>query len=75
MSVEINKTSVSMELSEQELEDVAGGALNVSAAHTENLIDLQANTLEADRSGVRSTNIQHTDDFAAQLAQLNQTGS
>lgn len=75
MSVEINKTSVSMELSEQELEAVAGGALNVNAAHSQELIDLQANTLEADRSGVRSTNIQHTDDFAAQLAQLNQTGS
>ena len=64
-----------MELSAQELDTVAGGALNVSAAHTENLIDVQANTLDADRSGVRSTNVQHTDDFAAQLAQLNQTGS
>jgi hypothetical protein len=63
-----------MELSVEELDNIAGGALNIAAAQTKELIDVQANTLDADRGGVRSTNFQATDDFKAALFQINQTG-
>ncbi len=63
-----------MELSVEELDNIAGGALNIAAAQTKELIDVQANTLSADRGGVRSTNFQATDDFKAALFQINQTG-
>jgi hypothetical protein len=63
-----------MELSAQELDSVAGGAIRADVSAVHNLQDLQVSTLTATRDGIASTNLQATDDFSAYVAEFNQTG-
>jgi hypothetical protein len=63
-----------MELSAQELDTVAGGAIRADVAKVDNLKDQQISVLTATRNGITSFNAQSTDDFSAFVAEFNQTG-
>ncbi len=63
-----------MELSAQELDSVAGGAIRADVAAVDNLKDSQVSVLSATRNGITSFNAQSTDDFSAYVAEFNQTG-
>ncbi len=63
-----------MELSAQELDSVAGGAIRADVSAVHDLQDQQISTLTAGRGGIGSTNLQATDDFSAYVAEFNQTG-
>jgi hypothetical protein len=63
-----------MELSAQELDSVAGGAIRADAAAVHELKDSQVSVLTATRNGISSFNAQSTDDFSAYVAEFNQTG-
>ncbi len=63
-----------MELSAQELDTVAGGAIRADLAEVYNLKDQQISGLSATRGGITSFNAQSTDDFSAYVAEFNQTG-
>ncbi|GAB4346051.1 MAG: hypothetical protein OHK0047_39620 [Leptolyngbyaceae cyanobacterium] len=64
-----------MELSAQELDSVAGGAIRADVAKVDNLKDSQISVLTATREGITSLNAQSTDDFSAYVAEFNQTGN
>ncbi len=68
-----NKNEV-MELSAQELDSVAGGAIRADVAAVNELKDSQVSGLSATRNGITSFNAQSTDDFSAFVAEFNQTG-
>jgi hypothetical protein len=63
-----------VELSSEELDIVAGGARRFATAHTQDLVDEQQSSLDADRDGVRSRNLQQTDDFKANIFEFTETG-
>ncbi len=63
-----------MELSAQELDSVAGGAIRADVASVDELKDSQVSVLSATRNGITSFNAQSTDDFSAYVAEFNQTG-
>ncbi len=63
-----------MELSTQELDCVAGGAIRADASAVHDLKDSQVSVLTATRNGITSFNAQSTDDFSAYVAEFNQTG-
>ncbi len=63
-----------MELSAQELDTVAGGAIRENVAAVHELKDTQISTLAATRDGISSSNLQSTDNFSAFVAEFNQTG-
>jgi hypothetical protein len=64
-----------MELSAEELDNIAGGAIREAQAATTELIDVNGSILEADRKGVRSSNFQFTNKFTAFIVENEQTGS
>ncbi len=64
-----------MELSAQELDSVAGGAIRADVAAVNELKDSQVSGLSATRDGITSFNAQSTDNFSAFVAEFNQTGS
>ncbi len=64
-----------MELSTQELDSVAGGAIRFDIAEIQDKQELQSSKLIASREGIISFNAQSTDDFSAAVAEFNQTGN
>ncbi|PSB18557.1 hypothetical protein C7B65_14765 [Phormidesmis priestleyi ULC007] len=70
-----SESHITVELSAEDLDLVAGGARREAAAFTAELQDVQISTLSADRNGVRSTNIQETDDFKAAIFEVTETGN
>ncbi len=70
----MENTNEVMELSTQELDSVAGGAIRFDIAEVQNTQELQSSKLIANRNGIISFNVQSTDDFSAAIAEFNQTG-
>ena len=64
-----------MELSSEDLDLVAGGAKRFAAAETQELTDFQLSSLDSNRGGVSSANIQETDDFKSAILEVTETGN
>ena len=65
----------SQELSSEDLDLVAGGARRAAAAATQEVTDFQLSSLDSNRGGVSSANIQETDDFKAAILEVTETGN